>query len=610
MSYIPLQPKHEPSDDETTDDEGDYEDGPQFDSTSTDTAVLATGDEVLREKFLNSISELLAHRKGGKYVTAAALREKEDSIEVDIARNTEFEPKDSDYLSSLARFLHRQGEPRSSLNLRVRGCHGKCHPLWGIPLLNSNTMKPRIQLLCEAIKERLRQLMEPSQFPKTVAVQQSSAVSELKSMDMLVIGQQRAYREEADKRGQEYRENMQLLSVGPPEIFCHDLKSLCVICQMPRPMDASGWCQQCLSTWYCSERCRRLDQPAHDILCSQYFSFRKTCPSDKHKIGIWFPRDTKEPKLVWVTITSKMGEYYADFDAFLGPNHAVLFTIPLIENKRRGLLTLDHQITIYYQDWDDRPPKTNQSVQHAVEACNGMRVPQNLYGDYVAVGGRRGDPPFQYFDIDCADFRHILDYFSTCFDETICETLSGGSVRAVKISCPLEQKLKLNCCEQFQSVAVDRDFSSTRMISGLSMALGDPIWICEINNDELKDGITQLDELPENPWQNTHAQILSIDIDAKSDSWGMSSSPPWHFDGSIIVMRGNGMDLDVEWVQHICAYYLKVLQPLFARSLSGELSREDVLAEVTREKIMTWISVVMLGELMSLGPQRGVVERF
>jgi hypothetical protein len=71
---------------------------------------LATGDEVPREKFLNSISELLAHTKGGKYVTAAALREKEDSTEVDIARNTEFGPKDNDYLSSLARFLHRQGE--------------------------------------------------------------------------------------------------------------------------------------------------------------------------------------------------------------------------------------------------------------------------------------------------------------------------------------------------------------------------------------------------------------------------------------------------------------------------------------------------------------------
>jgi hypothetical protein len=303
-----------------------------------------------------------------------------------------------------------------------------------------------------------------------------------------------------------------------------------------------------------------------------------------------------------------MGEYYADFDAFLGPKHGVLFTIPLTENKRRGLLTLNHQITIYYQDWDKRPIKTNQSVPHAVEACNGMRVPYNLCGDYVAVGGRRGDSPFQYLDIDCADFRHILDYFSTRFDETIRDTLSGGSVRAVQINCPLEQKLK--SCEHFQSVAVDRDFPRNRMISDLSKALGYPMWICDINNDELKVGITQLDKIPENPWQNPHAEILSIEIDAKAEDWGMSSIPPWHSDGSIIVMRENGMDLDVERVQHICSYYLNVLQPLFAKALSGEISREYVLAEVTREKIMAWISVVMPGEIMSLGPQRGFVERF
>lgn len=105
-----LQPKHTPSDDETTDDDEDYDDSPDIDNTSTDTALLAVGDEALREKFLNGISELLAHTKGGKHVTAAALREKEDSIEIDIARNTGFEREDNNYLSSLACFLTRQGE--------------------------------------------------------------------------------------------------------------------------------------------------------------------------------------------------------------------------------------------------------------------------------------------------------------------------------------------------------------------------------------------------------------------------------------------------------------------------------------------------------------------
>jgi hypothetical protein len=99
----------------------------------------------------------------------------------------------------------------SSLKLRVRGCHGQCHPSWGIPLLSLKTMQPRIRPLREAIKERLQNLIEPGEFSKTVAVQQSSAVSELKSTDVLMLRRQHALREIADKRNQEYRQNMQIL---------------------------------------------------------------------------------------------------------------------------------------------------------------------------------------------------------------------------------------------------------------------------------------------------------------------------------------------------------------------------------------------------------------
>lgn len=73
-------------------------------------------------------------------------------------------------------------------------------------------------------------------------------------------------------------------------------------------------------------------------------------------------------------------------------------------------------------------------------------------------------------------------------------------------------------------------------------------------------------------------------------------------------MREYGKDLDAEWVKHICAYYLEILQPLFARSLSGEVSRGDLLAKITSEKIMAWKSVVAPGEFIDLRPQRGFVE--
>ncbi|KAJ5998539.1 hypothetical protein N7451_006349 [Penicillium sp. IBT 35674x] len=273
----------------------------------------------------------------------------------------------------------------------------------------------------------------------------------------------------------------------------------------------------------------------------------------------------------------------------------------------RGL-TLDHQITIYYQDWVEAPAKTNQSIQHAVEVCPGKRIPYDLCGDYVAMSGRRGDPPSKYLDIDCADFRHILDFFSTYADGTIRETPSGGTVRAVQINCPLEQRLK--GCEEFQSVMVDRDFPSTKMVSELSMALEDPMWICKLDRDELKNGAMLLDELPENPWQNLNGEILATDIDPKSDGWGMSSRSPWNFDGSVLVMRRYGRDLDVEWLQHICAYYLEVLPPLFAKTSCGEISRDDVLAEITCEKIMKWKSVVIrgAGDVTNVRLQRGFVK--
>ncbi|OKP01297.1 hypothetical protein PENSUB_7287 [Penicillium subrubescens] len=81
-SHKRLHPKYSPSDDETIDDDEDVDDDiPDINNTSTDAANLALGDEFLREKFLNCISERLARTKRGNHVTAAGSREKENSTE-------------------------------------------------------------------------------------------------------------------------------------------------------------------------------------------------------------------------------------------------------------------------------------------------------------------------------------------------------------------------------------------------------------------------------------------------------------------------------------------------------------------------------------------------
>ena len=97
----PWQPKQDVNDD----DGADFDNELDQDFTSIDAELVTASSEVLRQKFLDCTCELLAHTKGGKSVTATALREKEDEIEVDIARNNGLNTEDKVYLGSLKRFL-------------------------------------------------------------------------------------------------------------------------------------------------------------------------------------------------------------------------------------------------------------------------------------------------------------------------------------------------------------------------------------------------------------------------------------------------------------------------------------------------------------------------
>lgn len=99
----------------------------------------------------------------------------------------------------------------SSLKIRTRGRHGKCHPRWAVQPCNSESTRQRLKSLCEMIKKEIKVRIEPRQTPPPVAIHQSSAVSDLKSSDMLDLTLQRKNREIADKNGQELREQMQIL---------------------------------------------------------------------------------------------------------------------------------------------------------------------------------------------------------------------------------------------------------------------------------------------------------------------------------------------------------------------------------------------------------------
>lgn len=310
----------------------------------------------------------------------------------------------------------------------------------------------------------------------------------------------------------------------------------------------------------------------------------------------------KSPKLVWAPFRNYLSTRYPVCDSFLGPNHGVLFRVFIKENKRRGM-ELDHYLTLYYRDYDEINSK---SIHRAVQACHGLTVPYQFSGDYVAMCGRHSDPVEYSGDMTLADFRHILDYFSTSFDDTIRETHSGGSVLAVQINCALEQRLYAR--DVFTTVAVDRDFiGTTRVISPLSEALGKSVEICKLNCDELKREGGRMD-ISSDDLRNPYTDILLTNMDPTSENWGKFTESP-SLCGNFILLSDNGADLSLKLAQKMAGYCLEVLKPLFEKALRGEISRQDVLAEIMSENMMKWKSLEDAQDNEQFGSRRGFVAR-
>jgi hypothetical protein len=91
--------------DADSDEEADSDEDVDVETSTQDPDLLTPYDTNVRKKFLNGVAELLSHSKGGATVTAAALRENEDSVEVDLSRNAGFQTQDEEYLSLLTGFL-------------------------------------------------------------------------------------------------------------------------------------------------------------------------------------------------------------------------------------------------------------------------------------------------------------------------------------------------------------------------------------------------------------------------------------------------------------------------------------------------------------------------
>ncbi|KAK0726806.1 hypothetical protein B0T26DRAFT_639839, partial [Lasiosphaeria miniovina] len=106
-----------------------------------------------------------------------------------------------------------------ALQIKLRGHHGHCYPLWGVGLAQSVSLRPQFRQLCAMVHEKIAtQPCSRNTRPVTIGIPQSSAVSELRSAVVEVLRQQSDRRESLERENQEFRERMQILlgNLTPP----------------------------------------------------------------------------------------------------------------------------------------------------------------------------------------------------------------------------------------------------------------------------------------------------------------------------------------------------------------------------------------------------------
>jgi hypothetical protein len=71
------------------------------DSESIDTSVgqqlSGSGNDTLKRQFLDDVAEFAAKEHGSRFVACTAMREREEDVQILIARNTPFEPSDFEF---------------------------------------------------------------------------------------------------------------------------------------------------------------------------------------------------------------------------------------------------------------------------------------------------------------------------------------------------------------------------------------------------------------------------------------------------------------------------------------------------------------------------------
>ncbi|KFH46078.1 hypothetical protein ACRE_030900 [Hapsidospora chrysogenum ATCC 11550] len=518
-----------------------FDEDMEDETASQDIGRLTAYDQDVREKFLDSIAELLSRSKGGKHVIATALRENEDSVEVDVARNDEFAAMDDEYLSSLTEFLALHGDGLSSQDTQ-----SSAHKFLDTIFTYS---RDRIIFWIERAARDLHDSRVSSRSPYLGLAKTSS--------DLCLLG------------------CCSKLEIDAPAVTGALVWRLRFLSGVGSMTGAST--TETLTAMGMRQVVELAAAALQNPEATQ--AALKTLVPSVDPVRI-----TKSWRLLARPVTNLQVLFRI---AKLLPNFraATFVKIPLpptIRLRRDQIPTISEASRILgLDDWDEILSK---SVYNSVSACHPMTVPFTAVGDFVAIaGGPTAKGPSDR-DMSLADFRHTLDFFSTYFDDTIRDPPLSGSIRAVKVSSQFEQSLYGH--EEFSARAVDPGFSCTSDVSELSRALGQELRVCMLKKSDLERDAAGLNAATTNTQPNPYFAALMINIDASSDNWPRSTFRDW--DGSLLLLREDGADLEVESAQRICRYCVEVLEPLFARSVAGEIPFSTVLKEVAPDRLMAW----------------------
>lgn len=358
-------------------------------------------------------------------------------------------------------------------------------------------------------------------------------------------------------------------------------------------------CGPCQCIYYCSQRCKRKDAKSHKLVCKAFSDFKEIArppytfcrPAKQAKLALLLPQDSDTPELIWIMNDKVFGP-----NDTLSPlldmtqQYPGIFGVGM--DTELSSKDLGHAVLVEYcENFWEYPTQPNKCVLKAMRyaTMNIWRGPiviraathydpgvthsniikkrrQQLAGVQSLI-----DEEDYYLDIGIEDFRFAI--YRMCilrngYDiDPECEinedmpkdperdpillkvaneslgTFQIESATAVKISCLGDQNFLGK--EKFIPTQISRNHPIYLLrATDISEMMGLPLLICPFitrvhhsvrdwRSENLSESEPHLDF---DPFQNHAGRILNLDVDARSEDWGLPNRQD-SFDTILVTRR-------------------------------------------------------------------------